>query len=188
MHSHRKIQCTSKSNYTVSMLSAILMQSGVSCPCKDREHGNEGRLVSLAQLRLTLPMVSPTNIPICAHLCPHDLCARSGWAFRSILGGMKALSSLAGHDIIFHSARKVMTGSNPYWINAFMKPPLFPWSHTTPGPHSPETRRTTVHPAQPSTNPHAASSSSGLQRAWIQMPWNSICSIFQGEFVRKGTV
>lgn len=136
--------------------SAFLMQSGDSCPCKAWEHGNEGIFVSLAQLRLPLPMLSPTNIPICAHLCPSDLCARPGWAFRSILGGMKALSSLAGHDIISHSARKVMTGSNPYWINAFMKAPLFPWSHTIPGLQSPETWRTTVYPTQPSTNPHTS--------------------------------
>lgn len=88
------------------------MQSGDCCPCKAEEHGNEGKLVSLAQLRLTLPVLTPTNIPICAHLCPYDSCALSGWAFRGILGGMKALSSWAGHDIIFHSAWKVMTGSN----------------------------------------------------------------------------
>lgn len=78
-------------------------------------------------------MLSPTNISICARFCPFDLWAQLGWAFRNILGGMKALSSLAGHDIISHSARKVMTGSNPYWINAFMKALLFPWSHIIPG-------------------------------------------------------
>lgn len=36
-----------------------------------------------------------------------------------------------------------MTGSNPHLINAFMKAPLFPWSHTPSlAPQSPETRRT----------------------------------------------
>lgn len=160
--------CTQKKNtiyiQTESYPKApFLMQSEDSCPRQAWEHGNEGKLVLLAQLRLTLPMLSPTNIPICAHHCPHDLCARSGWAFRAILGGMKALSSLAGHDIIFHSARKVMTGSNPYRINAFMKTPLFPWSHTIPGLQSPETRRTTMYPTQPSTNPHTAPSWLRLQ-------------------------
>lgn len=96
------------------------MQSGDCCPRKAGEHGNEGKLVSLAQIRLTLPALSPTKFPICADLCPYDSCAWSEWAFRSILGGMKALSSWAGHDIIFHSAWKVMTGSNPYRINVFL--------------------------------------------------------------------
>lgn len=117
--------------------------------CKAWDHGNEGKLVSLTH---------SAN----SHLCPYDLCAQSEWAFRSIFEGMKALSSLAGHYIIFHSPRKVMTGSNPYWINAFMKAPLFPWSHTIRGLQSPGTWRTTVYPTQPSTNPHTVASSLGL--------------------------
>lgn len=106
--------------------SSLLMQSEDSCFSKPWEHGNEGKVVLLVQLRPTLPVLSPTDIPICAHHCLHDPCAQAGWALRGILGGMKALSSLAGHDIIIHSAQKVMTGSNPYRINAFMKTPLFP--------------------------------------------------------------
>ena len=58
---------------------------------------------------------------------------------------MRALSSLAGHDIIFHSAREVMTRSNPYWINAFMKAPLFPWSHIIPGLQSPQRHDQPLH-------------------------------------------
>lgn len=142
---------------------AFIMQSADSCPCNAWEHGNERTLVSLAQLRLNLPMLSPTNITVHAHLCPSDLCARSRWAFRSILAGMKALSSLAGHDIISHSARKVMTGSHPYWINAFMKASLFPWSHTPSLACSLQRHNEPqLNPTQPSTNPHTVSSWLGL--------------------------
>lgn len=126
---HRKIRHTGRvilKALQQCLHSSLLMQSEDSCFSKPWEHGNERKVVLLVQLRPTLPMLSPTDIPICAHHCLHDPCAQAGWALRGILGGMKALSSLAGYDIIIHSAQKVMTGSNPYRINAFMKTPLFP--------------------------------------------------------------
>lgn len=95
--------------------SAVVMQSDTSCLCEGWACDEEG----------TAQTGTATSNTICAHRWPPD----SGRAFRSVLGGMKALSSLVGHDIIFHSARKVMTGSNPHWSNAFTKAPLFPWSH-----------------------------------------------------------
>jgi len=87
---------------------------------------------------------------------------------------MKALSSLAGHDIIFHSARKMMTGSTPHWINAFIKPPLFPWPHIIPGLQSPQRHDGPQH------IPPAIRSKSTYR-------WNSVYTILGGEFITKAT-
>lgn len=76
----------------------------------------------------------------------------SEWAFSSILGGMKALSSLAGYDIIFHSATNVMTDSKSLLDQCFYEGSTVSMAthHLWPAV-STQSWQTTAYPTQPYT-------------------------------------